>query len=138
MIFRIVCLVCLLPLTVVVGCGRGPELATVSGLVTVDGKPVPNAMITFFPEFSGTTSYGVTDPNGKYVLMFTDQDRGALIGSFRVSITTKKRSKDEMPDDGSVSEVVFVEIPKQYRGEKAHKAEVKSGSNKIDFAMLSK
>ncbi len=135
MFFRIAVL---LSLAVVVGCGGGIELGTVTGTVTIDGKPVPNAMITFFPEFSGSTSYGVTDKNGKYSLMFTDQDRGAMIGSFRVSITTKKRSKDEMPDDGSVTEVDFVEIPKQYRAEKAHTAEVKRGANTINFPMVSK
>jgi hypothetical protein len=126
------------------GCGSGgPELGRVKGKVTVDGKPVPRATITFYPEFQGSTSYGVTDEKGDYELKFTDTDYGAMIGKFRVGIATKKIPKAEMPDTMSPEEMAklnaqHVEIPKRYRGDDSFHVEVKSGNNTIDLTMESK
>ncbi|MEQ1828820.1 MAG: carboxypeptidase-like regulatory domain-containing protein [Pirellula sp.] len=128
----------------VVGCGSGgPQLGRVKGKVTVDGKPVPRASITFFPDFQGSTSYGVTDNNGNYELMFTDTDHGAMVGKFHVGIASKKMARDEMPDGMKPEEFTkmnaeFVEIPKKYRGERAFEVEVKAGSNTINLEMDSK
>lgn len=121
----------------ILGCGDGgPELGTVQGRVTLDGKPVPNATLTFIPQFEGSPSYGVTDSNGSYTLAFTDTKNGAMLGSFDVQIETKKISKQEMSDDAQGEPPPFIAIPKKYRG-KAFTAEVKRGSNECNFEMQS-
>jgi hypothetical protein len=126
---------------VAAGCGPGgPPLAYVEGTVTVDGKPVPNALMTFIPT-GGTTSYGKTDKDGRYMLMFTDRKRGAMIGAHKVEIEVRRYSKDEIVEMQAAGEDVsdtFVEIPKKYRADGALTAEVKKGSNKIDFKLDSK
>jgi hypothetical protein len=129
----------LLGLMCVLGCGNGgPELAKVTGSISLDGKPVPHAIITFFPLFGGSTSYGVTDKTGRYELMFSDVDRGAMLGAFRVKIETKKYTRDELPEGSDPASFAYVEIPKQYRSEDALKAEVKRGANLINFDLTSK
>ena len=122
------------------GCGSGgPELAEVTGTVTLDGNPVPNATVIFNPTTEGgTNSMGKTDAQGNYRLEFTQDKKGALIGEHTVQITTKKISASDMPDTGEVVETKFVAIPPQYRKAGALKAEVKKQRNQIDFALTSK
>lgn len=123
------------------GCGSdGPELAEVTGTVTVDGKPVPNAILTFIPT-GGSTSYGKTDEQGKYTLMFTDTKYGAMIGTHKVEIEVRRYSPDEIVEMKAAGEEVstsFVAIPAKYKAAGALTADVKSGSNIIDFTLTSK
>ncbi len=123
------------------GCGSdGPQLAEVAGTVTVDGKPIPNAVLTFIPT-GGSTSYGKTDAQGKYKLMFTDSKSGAMLGTHNVEIEVKRYSKDEvneMKAAGLEASSEFVPIPKKYKQPGALTADVKKGGNTIDFTMTSK
>ena len=121
------------------GCGQsGPQLGDVTGTVTLDSKPVPGALVTFISkEADGTSSYGKTESNGKYKLEFSTERFGAMLGSHDVVITTKRVSAEEAPDTGTVEKTEFIAIPKHYaRG--ALTAEVKSGSNVCDFALVTK
>ena len=46
------------------GCGKS-DLGAVTGRVTMDGKPLPNAFVEFIPTGGqGSVSYGKTDDNG--------------------------------------------------------------------------
>ena len=122
------------------GCGSsGPPLGDVRGKVTLDGKPVPRATLEFVTEGpGGSPSFGMTDKDGYYKLEFSQDKSGALLGKHIVTITTKKLSKDELPDDGRPIEEVALELPKKF-GQKGNlSAEVKSGSNTIDFPLESK
>jgi hypothetical protein len=123
------------------GCGDGgPPLARVEGTVSVDGVPLSYATLTFMPE-SGTTSYGATDKNGKYSLMFTDTKYGAMLGKHFVEIEAAKVSKEQAAELRSQGmEVVQsnIDIPKQYKQRGALTAEVKSGKNEINFELKSK
>jgi hypothetical protein len=83
------------------GCGHSASMAPVSGVVTLDGKPLANAHVAFQPVATsgaatpGTGSYGITDANGKYELKTFDTDRkGAVIGSHRVEINLKVAADD--------------------------------------------
>jgi hypothetical protein len=127
-----------------IGCGPGgPELGRVTGKVTLDGKPVPNAMITYYPQFAGSTSYGVTDQDGNYKMKYTDSDEGAMVGKFHVGIQTKRMTREDMPDGMKPEEFnklasSFVELPKKYKNKEAIEVEVKRGSNTIDLTLESK
>ena len=78
------------------GCSNNPanypEVADVVGTVTLDGKPLEGASITFAPQ-SGRSSSGVTDSSGRYSLNYTGSIRGAMLGSHRVMIKKMVRDK---------------------------------------------
>ena len=120
------------------GCGSdGPELAEVTGAVTIDGKPLQGAILTFIPEATGASpSYGGTDAEGKYSLMYSQDKSGAMIGKHNVEIETRKLNADDMAEGMPVP--VYVPIPKKYKQPGALTAEVKEGSNEIPFDLTTK
>ena len=75
-----------------VGCSKGPSSVPVSGVVTLDGKPVTGLTVVFFPEPTkensspGPYSSGVTDATGKYVLKNRYGKDGAVVWQHRVSL----------------------------------------------------
>jgi hypothetical protein len=77
-----------------VGCG-GNKLVMVSGTVTRHGTAVPNLGIHFVPE-KGLGSHGLTDQAGRFDLLFSNGEQGALIGVHKVWVQlppdTKNRS----------------------------------------------
>lgn len=81
-----------------VGCGGRdpnlPKLEPVSGTVTLDGRPLANASVTFVPSGTtrGTGATGVTGPDGKYTLMSRGEP-GVPAGDYRVVV-----SKLVLPD----------------------------------------
>lgn len=64
------------------GCGSGYSLGTVTGTVTLDGKPLPQATVTF-SRGKGRTSVGTTDEQGRYKLLYTVNQQGAEPGLTR-------------------------------------------------------
>jgi hypothetical protein len=79
------------------GCGRGgPEIAYVTGRVTMDGKPLANASVIFIPE-NGRPAGAATDADGNYVLNFAQGRRGAIPGKNAIRITTQR---DPTPGEG--------------------------------------
>lgn len=121
----------------VVGCGgvKGPEVATVSGTVTLDGKPLPNVNLQFVPEESGgSPSYGGTNADGKYQLLFNQNRKGAMLGKHRVQITTRERKLDE---GGNPIGDEPVKLPAKYAKPDALTAEVFTGGNTVDFQLVS-
>ena len=112
------------------GCGGNPNLFHASGKVTLDGKPVEKAFVTFIPMGSGSTSYGKTDAEGRYEMKFTDRLTGAWQGQNRVEIKTG--------DVGTGGEPAPRErIPSAYNTASTLVAEVKSGNNVFDFELKS-
>ena len=66
------------------GCGKsGPELAPVSGRVSVDGQTMENVNVTFQPDEMRPASYGRTDADGHYELGYKRGVQGACLGSTR-------------------------------------------------------
>jgi len=128
-----VCALALLP-----ACsGRPKNVAKkVTGTVTLDGKPLADARITFAPT-NGSPSSGHTDAEGKYNLIWSAQGgrtiEGAQIGEHGVTISTlqfgdpsTKPPKPEVPE----------KVPYKYRTESGQlKATVKAGANEIDFKL---
>lgn len=123
------------------GCGSKPELlpmGQVVGVVTVDGKPVPGAVVEFNPQqapvaaqgkkrvASGGSS-GITDENGKYFLRFDNEREGAVIGvhSVRVREQPQPDPEDRPQKPGR--------IPVRYALGGGLTFEVKAGSNQYDL-----
>jgi hypothetical protein len=109
---------CLLTLVLALpGCSEsGPPLGTVSGTVTLDGRPLEGAAIVFSPKAQAVdagSSSGKTGQDGKYALEFGSSRKGAYLGEHSVIIEHKSYFKAD------------------------HPATVKEGKNSIDFTLTS-
>jgi len=124
------------------GCGSsGPEVGEVTGTVTLDGKPLPNATLTFKSQApNGTTSIGVTGPDGKYTLMLTADRNGAMLGKHDVEIVTNQLSESDVENLKSQGKTPppFTPIPKKYKEPGTLVKDVVKGKNTIDFELSSK
>lgn len=122
-----------------VGCGHqdGPELATVAGKITLDGEPLPRVNLRFVPETpGGSPSFGGTNANGQYKLLFNANRQGAMLGKHRVEI---EPASPETDDDGKpLPTAKVVTIPKKYVQAGVLTAEVKGGKNTVNFELVSK
>jgi hypothetical protein len=86
--------------------GCGSQFVPVSGRVTLDGKPLANAMVVFEPLSDdpnpGPGSTGKTDKDGRYTLtLMTGKGSGAVVGLHKVSITAYEGDTGEVPSSGS-------------------------------------
>ena len=102
-----------------------PELGTVTGVVTVDGEPLADAQVKFYPN-NGKTSYGMTDQAGRYELRYDKEVHGALLGYHTIVI-----SKMVMVHGGAPEEV----LPDRYSGDSQIRRLVAAGPNVFNFEL---
>ncbi|HVX60112.1 MAG TPA: carboxypeptidase-like regulatory domain-containing protein [Pirellulales bacterium] len=128
----------------------------VKGIVTLDGNPVPGAIVTFVPvqEGAGASATGKTDEQGNYVLTAVGAGGGAQIGAgtlpgeYRVGVI-----KDEIANLASLDEAnrqagdaaeqeieVTHVVPQRYNDplKSELKANVAAGENNIPLELKSK
>jgi hypothetical protein len=108
-------------LPVLGGCSNQPyKVASVSGTVKVNGKPLPNAAVVFSPIAEGTINPGPdagakTDAQGHYALTITmpsgKQIKGAVVGKHKVRITL---IQEQDSADDRVRR--FKQLPAKYNG----------------------
>ena len=65
------------------GCSRGPKTVAVSGLVTVAGKPVPNASVMFYVK-GGPPASAKTDSSGTFRLSALPGENTVTVTAFEV------------------------------------------------------
>ena len=70
---------------VVAGCGQS-ETVSVSGTITLKGKPADQAEVMFNPKGAGRMATGVTDANGKFTLSTAKPNDGAMPGEYVVTL----------------------------------------------------
>ncbi|MGE0755703.1 MAG: carboxypeptidase regulatory-like domain-containing protein [Pirellulaceae bacterium] len=109
-----------------VGCGGNANLGAVRGKVTLDGQPLERAFVVFAPTSGGTTSYGRTDGQGNYEMMFSDTEAGAWLGENVVRISTADVGTGDTP--GSKERVPLV-----YNRDSTLKVTVASTANEFNF-----
>lgn len=118
-------------LSLVAGCNpppKGlPDLAPVSGVVTLGGAPVANATVVFTSEQGDQVAFGPTDDSGNYSLTYSGRYKGAAIGANRVMIKTNT--------DGPPAPNWKDPIPAKYNVKSELKADVQKGPNTIDFKL---
>ena len=66
-----------------------PELAEASGTVTMDGKPLVGASVSFAPTSGNRGASGRTDEQGKFFLSYGGNDGCPLGGPQGVSINPR-------------------------------------------------
>jgi hypothetical protein len=108
------------------GCGSDdtPPLGEVTGKITLDGQPLEGVIVLFKPEV-GRVATGTTNADGEYELEFAYEVSGCKAGPNRVSL--------EWPLGSTNAKTLSA----KYTTASELKAEVKEGSNKIDFALES-
>lgn len=133
---------CLLPFALVamIGCGNG-NLGKVSGVVTMDGNPVPNVTLEFIPQEGGRPSIAKTDANGEYSAYYTHDQPGVELGQHHVRFQI-------LADVGQVSEEEEFSPPSRQEGGgtdigagrklSPEVIDVKSGQNNQDFQLIEK
>lgn len=100
-----------LPLLVSIGCWQ-TNLRQAGGIVKVDGVPVSDGSIEFYPVNGGRTATATIQPDGTYVISYHNPGDGLPIGEYKVAVISDvivgaKRtqpSNDELSGDVETSE----------------------------------
>lgn len=70
-----------------IGCSDRPSVAPAGGKVTLDGRPMPSAIVTFQPVEGGRLGTAETDADGVYqITTFGPDADGAIVGDHYVGI----------------------------------------------------
>ena len=126
-----------LSLVAVAGCDAEPRHESVSGAVTLDGKPLDDAEVRFTPDGGEGLTVGSLAQNGRYSL---PNPPGLIPGKYRVSISARgsaAASPGTPPDldlarPGGPTE----RIPARYNHQTTLRAEVSAGGpNTYEFEL---
>jgi hypothetical protein len=119
------------------GCS-GPNDASVSGTVTLDGQPLTTGNVSFYPDGgSGAPANGQIDSSGRYSLS-TGTDAGLAPGKYvAVVIATKEPPQQYDAKGGEIPPIVIT--PAKYTDTSTSdlRFEVKAGKNDITLALQS-
>lgn len=128
------------------GCQRGPRIVPVSGVITLDGRPVEGAAVMYMLIPGGRIATGITDAQGRYTLTTHPSGNGAYEGthSVTVSLYRDESSPGTNTPEGAVSGSSLVKIvwlvPERYSKpqESGLLTTVKAGEKSIyDFNLKS-
>lgn len=88
------------------------KLAPVAGVVLVNGQPVENPVVTFFPE-KGASGTGVGNEKGEFSIR-TNGSKGAPVGKCKVTVTASS-GNEIPPSDGNEMKIkVKAKVPAKY------------------------
>jgi len=130
------------------GCGTGPSLVSVSGTVTMNGKPLEGAIVQFLPEAdnkAGLPAEDVTGPSGNYKAM-TKGRSGVVPGKYKVVVSKTPPASGaiagQFPDDPYMAQLSATPVgnPKAAKKdagptklEKSFDREITAGGGTVDF-----
>jgi len=117
------------------GCGRSTG-ATVSGRITIDGKPAPPGIrIDFQPQVpNSSSSTGYTDAEGRYVMRFNVNVLGVMPGESMVKLSILPDMAANGP--AAIPEALReIKLPDSVGMNTALRKTVKPGHNEIDIAV---
>ncbi len=117
-----------------VGCDPYRGNIPVTGTVTLDGDPYPNAQVRFVPKEGGRPAMGISDSTGAYKLVYIRETPGVPPGEYRVDITTMFVTTSDADNGREPPE----KLPKKYNVTSELKATVDKEHAVHDFALTSK
>lgn len=106
-----------------------PELAPVSGTVTMDGKPLPNVLVVLRSQ-QGAVSMSPTDATGRYEAKYLSRYPGAGLGPTSVEITGMPASAEDPTPS--------VTVPAKYNTATILSVDVQKTTNNFDFQLSAK
>jgi hypothetical protein len=109
-VLKYVSLLCLLCL---VGCAgeSGPRTVEASGIVTLDGNPVPKAQVTFIDSKASNPAVAMTDDQGRFSLKYNGEKNGAIPGDYQVQVS---KTIMEVGGDEGADITLSYGLPKKY------------------------
>jgi hypothetical protein len=116
------------------------DLAEVTGVVTLDGQPLAEAMVVF-ESADGTFATGTTDAAGSYEMMYNSEQAGVTKGAKTVRITMRPVASEEalptgdQPGAGSASTGEL--IPACYNRNSELRVVIDSDSHTFNFHLTS-
>lgn len=126
------------------------ELIPASGTITLDGNPLPNAVVTFDAP-DGQFSYAKTNSSGHYTLQFDSVKQGVTPGEKTVRISTARKilglnsteeggePSNESQGDGVAKKQAETEtVPAKYNRQSELKLEVTADQTVYDFELSSR
>ena len=114
-----------------VGCRRGPAKAVFAGRVTLNGEPLPQGAISFYP-LDRLPSAGAVINAGSYRME-------AFPGSYRVEISGSKvvgQKKRYDTPDSPMDDVLESIVPAEYNSASKLVQEVKLETKTLDFKLV--
>ncbi|UUO08299.1 hypothetical protein M4951_08275 [Blastopirellula sp. J2-11] len=130
-------------LLVLTGCGRGyngPERASISGRISLDGQAIETGTIEFLPtaETAGPTA-GAKISGGLYEIA---EKQGPVLGRYQVRIhahgkTGRKISPGSLEAAGTMIDEIGEIIPSKFNEKTTLERDVVAGKNQIDFELNS-
>ncbi len=115
--------------TVFAGCG--PTTGTISGTVTVSGKPVESGIISFTPADGKGAPVTVDIQNGKYAAQAV---AGAKLVQISAPVVTGQRPEYNGPGAPMI-DITEESVPAKYNSETELTLEMKPGVNQKDWAV---
>jgi hypothetical protein len=117
------------------------NLVDVTGQVTLDGNPLPDARVVFESE-EGGGSEAVTDAAGKFRLMYDSEHPGCTPGPKTVQITLAGASEEGADPDAAAGgpaegESTVETIPAIYNRDSGLKADVSASQREFEFDLKS-
>jgi hypothetical protein len=92
------------------GCsGKASAGAEATGVVTLDGAPLPNVLVSFYPTGGGSSAFATTDSEGKFTVSTSGAETGLAPGDYVVTVT---------PGDSADSTESVSPVPEKYSTEK--------------------
>ncbi len=126
-----------LTLLAATGCG-GTYDATVSGVVKLDGNPVPRGTVSFSPQSAGPSAYGMIQSDGAYVLR-TGREEGLPPGQYAVTVVANENPTEARSKGGGPAPLGKPITPEWYRNPATSGLSyaVEDGGNEINLDLTS-
>jgi hypothetical protein len=126
-------------LGVFAGCNGGVHGDPVEGTVTLDGKPLPEVHLIFYPVNNDPANHtrfvGLTDQQGRFAMRSDDgKSEGVPPGKYRVTLTTAVAR----PTDNESTPLPPERVPANYRNGKQEFDVPQGGNKQANFAMKSR
>ena len=114
------------------GCGSSNR-AGVTGLVTLDGKPLEGGVIGFFPAKGnkGPTA-GAVITNGRYEI---NAAKGVPVGANRVNIKSMQKTGRKIPGPRGETDELANVVPPGYNTDSTLVCDIQPGSNELNFEL---
>lgn len=118
----------------IVATACGPRAASVEGVVTLDGQPLSDAMLMFFPTGAeGRTAAVQTDQDGRYRLVISPHP-------MRVVVSAQKVVRQVKDGDG-MADVLEERVPARYSDASSRELSVEPVAGSVttaDFSLTSR